>query len=166
VGQGWTDRGQGRSPASLNPARSDAAFSATLLRVQRDGARSARAPRAAAIDHLLVRERNAVVGSNWSRFAHDAWTSAHPCPRRSVAYCLLQTDANDGEAAALARMQAVLRETPSRVSKTVRRRLSSAVVSESGTRLAAFAAPAYDSPSLDVSERSRLRVSDRRERRI
>jgi len=46
---------------------------------------------------------NAVVGSNWSRFAHDGVESAHPCPRRRWAYVLLQTDANDGEAAALAR---------------------------------------------------------------
>jgi hypothetical protein len=44
-------------------------------------------------------------------FAHDAWNRVAHARADRWAYVLLQTDASDGEPAALARMQAVLDAT-------------------------------------------------------
>ena len=49
-----------------------------------------------------------VVASHWERVALDAWNRVRHARADRWAYVLLQTDAADGEAAALARMQAVL----------------------------------------------------------
>jgi hypothetical protein len=52
-----------------------------------------------------------VVPSHWQRLAHDAWNRVFHARADRWAYVLVQTDAADGESAALARMQAVLHET-------------------------------------------------------
>ena len=53
----------------------------------------------------------AVVSSHWERLVLDAWNRVIHARADRWAYVLMQTDARDGEAAALARMQAVLNET-------------------------------------------------------
>jgi hypothetical protein len=52
-----------------------------------------------------------VVASHWERFLYDAWNRLFHARADRWAYVLMQTDASDGEAAALARMQSVLNET-------------------------------------------------------
>ena len=49
-----------------------------------------------------------VVGSHWGRFFTDSWYRLARGRVDRWAYVLLQTDMTDGEAAAVARMQAVL----------------------------------------------------------
>ena len=53
----------------------------------------------------------AVVATHWQRLARDAWNRVFHARADRWAYVLAQTDAADVEAAALARMQAVLNET-------------------------------------------------------
>lgn len=52
-----------------------------------------------------------IVASHWRRVLLDAWNRVTRAQADRWAYVLLQTDAVDGEDAALARMQAVLAET-------------------------------------------------------
>ncbi|MDB6167774.1 MAG: eight transrane protein EpsH, partial [Verrucomicrobia bacterium] len=52
-----------------------------------------------------------VVASHWRRLAVDAWNRVAHGRADRWAYVLLQTDARDGEAAALGRMQTVLDQT-------------------------------------------------------
>jgi hypothetical protein len=86
-------------------------FPATVLHVQRE----AMTPRGRIIVPQLVVywfvSSDAVVATNWRRFAHDAWSRLRHLRADRWAYVLMQTDASDGEAAALARMQAVLDRT-------------------------------------------------------
>ena len=49
-----------------------------------------------------------VVASHWERFMWDAWNRLRHGRADRWAYVLVQADAGDGEAAALARMQEVL----------------------------------------------------------
>jgi hypothetical protein len=49
-----------------------------------------------------------VVATHWERFAVDAWNRVFHARADRWAYVLVQTDAVDGEAAALKRMEAVL----------------------------------------------------------
>ena len=51
---------------------------------------------------------DAVVGTHGRRLALDAWNRVAHARADRWAYVLMQTDAADGEEAALARMQAVL----------------------------------------------------------
>ena len=46
--------------------------------------------------------------SHWQRFLHDAWNRVVRARADRWAYVLMQTDARDGEAAAIARMQSIL----------------------------------------------------------
>ena len=52
-----------------------------------------------------------VIATHWQRLVRDAWNRVAHARADRWAYVLIQTDAADGEAAALGRMQAVLDET-------------------------------------------------------
>ena len=52
-----------------------------------------------------------VVATHWQRFFRDAWNRVRHGRVDRWAYVLVQADAADGEAAALARIQTVLWET-------------------------------------------------------
>ena len=52
-----------------------------------------------------------VEATYWRRLARDAWNRVMHARADRWAYVLMQTDARDGEAAALDRMQAVLNQT-------------------------------------------------------
>ena len=91
-------------------------FPATLLRVQREvaGAAGSDKSRGPTVVPQLTAywfvSGDAVVASHWRRFAYDAWNRLLHARTDRWAYVLMQTDAADGEAAAIARLQAVLRE--------------------------------------------------------
>ncbi len=112
VGQGWTITGAtGRSfvyPAS--DGRPAHPIPATLLRVQRSATTTTGQPRPPVPQIVAYWFVNAdvVVATHWDRFWHDAWNRVLHARADRWAYVLMQTDAIDGETAALARMQAVL----------------------------------------------------------
>ncbi|MSU23203.1 MAG: exosortase-associated EpsI family protein [Opitutus sp.] len=122
VGQGWTItdavetnfRFPGRAGAA--PERADR-FPATLLRVRREMTTPAAAGRPGgreAVPQLVAYwfvSSELVVATHWQRFIHDAWNRLRHARADRWAYVLMQTDATDGEAAALARMQVVLDAT-------------------------------------------------------
>ena len=110
VGQGWTigeiSRHQFKTAGS--PAGS---FPATVLQVKRE-VRTPRGP--VMVPQLVVywfMGGDTVVATHWQRLAVDAWNRVTQARADRWAYVLMQTDARDGEAAALARMQAVLDQT-------------------------------------------------------
>jgi hypothetical protein len=110
VGQGWTI--EGTSIHAFAPAgRASPSFAATLLHVRRE----VRTPRGAVVVPQLVTYwfigGDRIVASHWKRLAWDAWNRVVHGRVDRWAYVLLQTDASDGEAAALGRMQAVLDQT-------------------------------------------------------
>jgi EpsI family protein len=121
VGQGWTitDATGHRFEYSrhISVAAVLESFPATLLRVQREVVTPATAgkPRGRVVVPQLVAYwfvgGDAVVATHWQRLALDAWNRVVHARADRWAYVLVQTDATDGEAAALARMQAVLDET-------------------------------------------------------
>jgi exosortase len=110
VGQGWTidaaSQHAFRFPAGRDAAAAE--FPATVLRVRREAATS----RGKVIVPQLVSYwfvgGDTVVSSHWQRFATDAWNRVMRGRIDRWAYVLMQTDASDGEAAALARMQTIL----------------------------------------------------------
>jgi exosortase len=110
VGQGWTINASGGHRFSYpgNPARD---FPATVLHVQRE-VRTSRGT--VTVPQLVVYwfiGGDTVVASHWERLAVDAWNRVAHARADRWAYVLMQTDARDGEAAALGRMQAVLNLT-------------------------------------------------------
>jgi hypothetical protein len=113
VGQGWTITGASEAqfvfPAS--GGRAATKFPATVLRVQRAPIAGKGAKPASPVPQLVAYwfvNGDAVVATHGERFARDAWNRVAHARVDRWAYVLMQTDANDGEAAALARMQAVL----------------------------------------------------------
>ena len=116
VGQGWTITEAARHTFGY-PGRPDATFAATLLRVQREVALPAVPGRAGAKETVpqLVAYwfvgGDGVVPSHVQRMARDAWNRVAHGRADRWAYVLVQTDARDGEAAALARIQTVLDAT-------------------------------------------------------
>jgi EpsI family protein len=109
VGQGWTI--EGAMQHSFRHARTSGPggdFRATVLRVRRE----VPSPRGRVVVPQLVAYwfvgGDSIVASHWQRFLHDAWNRVTRARADRWAYVLMQTDARDGEAAALARMQAVL----------------------------------------------------------
>jgi EpsI family protein len=110
VGQGWSIEGATRERFSY-PGRAEAAFGATVLRVRRE---VVTARGRVAVPELVAYwfvDSERVVATSGGRFWRDAWNRlAHGRPDR-WAYVLVQTGATDREAAALARMQAVLAGT-------------------------------------------------------
>jgi EpsI family protein len=110
VGQGWTITGRSEHRFDY-PAHAEAGFRATVLRVQRE-LPGPRGP--VVVPQLTVYwfvSGDAVVATHAERLARDAWNRLVHARADRWAYVLMQTDAADGEAAALARMQAVLHET-------------------------------------------------------
>jgi exosortase/archaeosortase family protein len=116
LGQGWTliERGPHRFAAGA-----ERGFPATLLRVRKEIPASAAPGRSAPADpaHPQVFQQlvaywfvsaDTIVATHWERIARDAWNRVAPARADRWASVLMQTDAADGEAAALARMQAVL----------------------------------------------------------
>lgn len=111
IGQGWTLLDQAehrfRYPAAVASDR-PADFPATVLRVQREVMTpQGKVTRPQLVAYWFV-GGDTVVSSHWQRVALDAWNRVRHARADRWAYVLLQTDAADGEAAALARMQAVL----------------------------------------------------------
>lgn len=112
VGEGLTITGatehRFRFPGRADPG---VAFPVTVLHLQRE----VRTPRGPVILPEIVAYwfvgGDRVVATHWQRLAADAWNRVVHARADRWAYVLVQTDARDGEAAALARMQAVLNET-------------------------------------------------------
>lgn len=108
MGQGWTvdaaERRTFRYPGAT-------AFPATVLRVQREVQTPQGKQRVPQLVAYWFVGGDSVVPTHWERVARDAWNRVLHGRADRWAYVLMQTDAADGEAAALARMQAVLDET-------------------------------------------------------
>ena len=111
VGQGWTiDDTSGHRFAYPAPG-GGSGFPATVLHVRHE---MMTARGRAAVPQLVAYwfvSSDAVVATHWERFLHDAWSRLRHLRADRWAYVLMQTDATDGEAAAFARMQAVLDRT-------------------------------------------------------
>jgi len=110
VGQGWTIKAAGEHRFAT-PGERDENFPATILHVQRE----VQTPRGPVVVPQIVAYwfvgGDRVVATPWQRLALDAWNRVAHARADRWAYVLMQTDARDGEAAALARMQAVLDQT-------------------------------------------------------
>ena len=108
VGQGWSLEGTTRRTFRFPAGGAGGEFEATVLRVRRE--------RPSAQGRVVVPQLvaywfvggDAVTASHWGRFGLDAWNRIARARVDRWAYVLMQTDVVDGEAAALARMQAVL----------------------------------------------------------
>ena len=111
VGQGWTIEQSELHRFAYPASMGGDGFSATMLHVRREVA----TPRGPVVVPQLVSYwfvgSDGVAATHWQRFAADAWNRLRHLRADRWAYVLLQTDASDGEAAALARMQAVLSQT-------------------------------------------------------
>jgi EpsI family protein len=109
VGQGWTiDRATQQTFRSAADQKHGEDFRVTVLRVRRE----VPSTKGKVIVPQLVAYwfvgGDTVVPSNWERFFEDAWNRIVRGRADRWAYVLMQTDARDGEGAALTRMQAVL----------------------------------------------------------
>jgi hypothetical protein len=110
AGQGWTidEVAQHAFHAAAAEGAEAGEFEATLLRVRRELPTS----RGRIITPQLVAywfvNGDSVVSSHWQRFIHDVWNRVARARADRWAYVLIQTDAADGEAAALQRMQTIL----------------------------------------------------------
>ncbi|HVU32145.1 MAG TPA: EpsI family protein [Opitutaceae bacterium] len=107
VGQGWTIRGRERHRFAY-PGHPDAAFPATILRVRREVSTPTGKVSVPQLVAYWFVGGDRVVATHWHRLAVDAWNRVVHGRADRWAYVLLQTDAVDGEPAALARMQAIL----------------------------------------------------------
>jgi EpsI family protein len=111
VGQGWTLLAENEHRFRLPPDRPPGVFSATLLRVRREMT----TPRGREVVPQLVAywfvSGDGIVATHWQRLLHDAWNRVRHLRADRWAYVLVQTDARDGEPAALGRIQAVLNQT-------------------------------------------------------
>lgn len=107
VGQGWTID-EAREVRFALPERVGDGFPATLLRVQRE-VQTVQGKRVLpqVVAYWFV-GGDRVVPSHWKRVLLDAWDRVMRARADRWAYVLMQTDATDGEAQALARLQAVL----------------------------------------------------------
>jgi Protein of unknown function (DUF3485) len=110
VGQGWTIRDR-YDHAFTYPGAEGATFPATVLHVQHeavlpDGQR-VMVPSVVAY-WFMTHDR--VVATNWERMFWGVVDRLHHLRSPRWAYVLLQTDAGNGDPAALARMQAVLNQ--------------------------------------------------------
>lgn len=110
VGQGWTITSQHAHQFEFPGMQLDA-FTATLLRVQRELATARGKALVPQLTAYWFVGADTVVGSHWGMFFQDAWQRVTRGRADRWAYVLMQTDAQDGEAAALARMQTVLEAT-------------------------------------------------------
>ncbi|HYP15974.1 MAG TPA: EpsI family protein, partial [Opitutus sp.] len=107
VGQGWTLKPAGVHAFSW-PGGLGARVPATLLRTELIEPATGRKLPALVAYWFVNSER--VLATHWERALWDAWNRVRRGRADRWAYVLVQADAADGEAAALARMQAVLDE--------------------------------------------------------
>ncbi len=110
VGQGWTITSQ-QAHQFASSGSSQVSFPATLLRVQRELASTRGKTIVPQLTAYWFVGADKVVGSHWGMFFQDAWQRVTRGRADRWAYVLMQTDAQDGETAALARMQTVLEAT-------------------------------------------------------
>lgn len=107
IGQGWTITGTTRHVFG-HPVSGARPFEATLLRVQRE----VQTPSGKIAVPQLVAYwfvgGSETLATHWQRVVRDSWNRVRHGRADRWAYVLMQTDAPDGEAAAVARMQAVL----------------------------------------------------------
>jgi EpsI family protein len=108
LGQGWTITGRAVREFAY-PGKST--FQATVLNVQRQQ----RGPTGTVTIPQLVAywfvSGDTVAATHWQRLALDGWNRILHARADRWAYVLIQTDATDGEPAALGRMRAVLAST-------------------------------------------------------
>lgn len=107
VGQGWTITGEARHDFAFPGAGE---FPATVLRVRREVTTPKGRVAVPQLTAYWFVNGDAVVATHWERLLRDAWNRVAHGRADRWAYVLMQTDATEGEAAALARMQAVLTE--------------------------------------------------------
>lgn len=103
VGQGWTLRDRAEHQFSLPDHRR---FPVTLLHVERPSVGSGRPSTQLVAYGFVASDR--VVAGHWERLAWDTWNRLSHLRADRWAYVLVQTEANDGDVAALARIQSVL----------------------------------------------------------
>jgi hypothetical protein len=106
VGQGWTIRG-GSEQAFLRPG--GPAVPATVLRIEREvtDRRGAKVTEPALFAYFFV-GADRMVGTHRERLFYTAVDRLRHLRAHRWAYIVVQTPARDGEAAALARIQAIL----------------------------------------------------------
>jgi exosortase len=106
VGQGWTIRGSFahtfRYPGSAS------GFPATVLRVEKEAVTPGGRIRVPQLFAYYFVGGDTVVATHWDRIALDAWNRVAHGRSDRWAYVVVQTGDSDGEAAALARIQAIL----------------------------------------------------------
>lgn len=105
TGQGWTITGKFAHRFQY-PGHPEAGVPATVLRIRRETRQGGR-PLPALLAYWFVSGQR-VVPTLWERMGWGAWDRLRHGRADRWAYVLLQADATDGEAAALARMQEVL----------------------------------------------------------
>lgn len=116
-GQGWTIKGS--LGHRFHGVRIDGAdLPVTVLRLERKEAGNGKSS-PALIAYWFVSSEN-VVATHWERMLHGAWARLRHGRADRWAYVLAQTGAEDGESAALARLQALLAETVPVVQKPIR----------------------------------------------
>jgi EpsI family protein len=113
VGQGWTVTESASHQFRFSGAPKGG-FDATLLRVRREvqvpgglGRSGGKRVVPQLVAYWFV-SGDQVVATHWQRLMLDSWNRVAHARADRWAYVLMQTDASDGESAALARMQAVL----------------------------------------------------------
>lgn len=106
VGQGWTITGRGRE-SFVFPGQPGMVVPATVLRIEHEVG-GKKYP--ALLAYWFV-SSNRVVATHWERMIYGAWDRLLYGRADRWAYVLLQTDALDGETAALARIHEVVNGT-------------------------------------------------------
>lgn len=115
VGQGWTIRGS--FPHRFRGAAGGSDFPATVLRIQR----AVMTPQGKVVVPQLFAYyfvgATTVVATHWERIGRDALERLFRGESDRWAYVILQTDASDGEANAVRRLQSILDGTLARFQK-------------------------------------------------
>ncbi|MFM1851395.1 MAG: hypothetical protein RIS54_1079 [Verrucomicrobiota bacterium] len=101
AGQGWTITGRDHEAFAVGAER----IPATVLHIEHQTASGQ--PYPALLAYWFV-SSNRVVATHWERMLYGAWDRLRYGRADRWAYVLLQTDARDGEAAALGRMREVV----------------------------------------------------------
>jgi EpsI family protein len=104
IGQGWSIRDRSRR-ALRWAGGSGAVVPATVLRTEQAMREGRTMPALTA--YWFVSSEGAVA-THWERLLRDAWSRVRHGRADRWAYVLMQTDGTEGDAAALARMEAVL----------------------------------------------------------
>ena len=112
VGQGWTIVESERRSLAVSGARGTAAAGSipvTLLRVRREVPTSRGRESVPQLVAYFFAGPGGAVGGHAAMVRHDAWNRVRHGRADRWAYVLLQTDAREGDAPALGRMEEVLR---------------------------------------------------------